>query len=175
MRVLISRLRQKLKDFYDSEGTDEPFELQILLGTHSLTVIRRSGLTEPAAQQPAVFIAVPPVPSIQRPEQHRLLPLLLLLCVALFISTGWLLWDLHRVEASRVQNSTAATTFWKTFFSGPTSAAIILPSPVFFVYSRNKELHVRDVNVNDYASRRNPRRFGRSGMRASRSSITSTR
>jgi hypothetical protein len=74
------------------------------------------------------------------------------LCISLFISTGWLLWDLHRIDAGRAQSPPAATTFWKNYFSGSTPVKIILPSPVFFVYSGNKELHVRDVTVNDYDS-----------------------
>ena len=46
VRVLISRLRRKLKDFYDTEGAGEAFELQILLGTHALTVVRRPAIHE---------------------------------------------------------------------------------------------------------------------------------
>ncbi len=153
VRVLISRLRQKLKDYYDTEGAEDSFELQILLGTHALTVIRRSDCSEPAV------VELPAVISVTRREsppgwlrEHRFVAALLLLCFALLISNGWLLWDRQRFDVVKAQTMPAATTFWKTFFEGPAPVKIMLPSPVFFVYPHNNQLHVRDVNVNDYDS-----------------------
>lgn len=152
VRVLVSRLRQKLKDYYDTEGAEEPFELQILLGTHSLTVVRRFDLSERAAELTAAPPTVLRAASFDWLKQHRLGAAMLMLCNVLLIANGWLLWSHNRSEAVRTQNTLSATAFWKTFFSGATPVKIILPSPVFFSYPHGEPIHVRDVDVNSYDS-----------------------
>lgn len=152
VRVLVSRLRQKLKDFYETEGADEAFELQILLGTHSLTVVRRCSLSEQPVERHAGSSTAARPTSFQWLREHRLGAAMLALCNVLLIVNAWLLWNHNRDEAVRAQNVPSASAFWKTFFSGATPVKIILPSPVFFSYPHSEQLHVRDVDVNSYDS-----------------------
>jgi hypothetical protein len=146
VRVLISRLRRKLKDFYDTEGAGEAFELQILLGTHALTVVRRPAVDE--------MEDLPIAPTNTRTEwlgEHRLLSALVLVCAFLLTTNAWLLWDHYKVQAEILQVP-KPTSFWKRFFVGTIPVKIILPSPVFFKLSPSSQIHVRDVDVNDFDS-----------------------
>jgi hypothetical protein len=52
-RVQISRLRRKLKDYYEGEGSGEAYMLHIPIGTHSLTILNGSSQSlSPAISPP---------------------------------------------------------------------------------------------------------------------------
>jgi hypothetical protein len=146
VRVQISRLRRKLKDFYETEGAAELYQLQIPMGTHTLTVQERFA--------PAMVLLPPAtevvVEDARRGPRARVHPLPVILCVLLALLSGWLLWDRQHRAMGR-DPAQAATSFWTSFLAGA-PVKIILPTPVFFSYSKHPELHVRDVKVNDFAS-----------------------
>jgi hypothetical protein len=148
VRVQISRLRRKLKDFYELEGIHEVCQLQIPVGTHSLMVVRT---TSAALHRPAARSATEIEEPFAAPRRRR--APLYLLCVVVAILTcvsGWLLWQRHVSLSAVKSDAVTATVFWKNFATPGTPVKIILPTPTFFTFPIVPSLHVRDTDVNDY-------------------------
>jgi len=144
VRVQISRLRRKLKDFYDTEGAGGPYLLHIPMGTHVLTV-----LDDPSR----VSISPGPDQEAERFSIRTLIqPLLAIACIALTILSAWLLWDRHKLAQRPVAQP---ASFWTSFLGAGAPVKIILPTPVFFTYPKLPKVHVRDTAINDFESWRN--------------------
>jgi hypothetical protein len=147
VRVQISRLRRKLKDFYELEGVHEPVQLQIPIGTHSIAVVPIApGVTVVSGKAET---DAPLVVSQPRPTSLYLLCGVILLLAGL---SGWLLWQRHAAPPIVVKNDPAATpsVFWRNFLTPGVPVKIILPTPTFFIFPNTSSLHVRDTDVNDY-------------------------
>jgi hypothetical protein len=139
VRVHISRLRRKLKDYYQHE-LGEPELLVIPTGTHQLMVLDPLPLLtepEPVAKQWTGII------------QPYLVPLLSGVCLLLAIFAVSLLWKNHTLR-SQIVEPARANAFWTTFFPGNTPIKIILPTPVFFGFAGAPTLRLRSVLVNDF-------------------------
>lgn len=140
VRVQISRLRQKLKEFYASEGQNCPTYVVIPLGSHVLEVSSRE--TEAPSQQEET-----PKPTF---ADSKLLYGLTALCVVLLIATIWMGWRV--VSERNASPKTSAEHFWQGFLGGPQHTIIILPTPAFFSFkSPETSLLVRDLAINDFA------------------------
>jgi hypothetical protein len=131
VRVQISRLRQKLKEFYDAEGAEFTFQITIPLGGHELDI---------AFNQPA---AEPSRPSM----------LTLTLCAAGLLAAASLTlaiqnWSL-RTRLESFENERAKPAFWQAFFENGKAGNIYLPMPVFFEWE-GTTLKARDPLVNDF-------------------------
>lgn len=165
VRVQISRLRQKLREFYDGEGAHLGCQIVIPVGSHRLELID-SG----AARADA-----PPLQYAEREPQYaplqtvapqfltggaslgaaiplrrvQLIPVLMAAVVFLLASNIWLLW---RSQAASVHAQAPATpavpSLWRQFLDNGFRTRIILPTPVFFDYN---SVIVRDTHVNDFA------------------------
>ena len=84
VRVQISRLRRKLKDFYELEGIHEPAQLQIPVGTHCLVVVPMV----PAALQPAAEPAMPRAETSRHSSAAAHLVVLAVWCHRAVVCTG---------------------------------------------------------------------------------------
>jgi hypothetical protein len=142
VRVQISRLRRKLKDFYETEGAYEAYMLHIPMGTHALTIL--NGASEPLP------LTIAPAEETPFSVTRLVQPSLVLLCIALSLLSSWLLWDRHEKGKVGQRAMVAPTSFWKSFIGVGTPVKIILPTPVFFTYPKLPKLHVRDVDINDF-------------------------
>ena len=147
VRVQISRLRRKLKDYYELEGVHDPAQLQIPVGTHSLVVVPIAAAVPEALEEPAAAEAED-VPAPPRP-QRALMYLLCAACALLACFTGWLLWQRHAAAGAKNDGS-EATVFWRNFATAGSPVKIILPTPTFFTFTGDPSLHVRDTDVNDF-------------------------
>jgi len=141
VRVQVSRLRKKLKEFYETEGRNAAYHLQIPIGAHSLEVLAQS--------LPASTSAVEPVS--WRPPQWGFVTLLIL-CVFFAGLSAWFwssnkratqLHDLHGVLNQPLP-------FWKQFLGASSRSQIVLPTPIFLQFSSKRGLRVRDIDVNDF-------------------------
>jgi len=144
VRVQISRLRRKLKDFYEMEGAGGPHLLHIPMGTHSLVV-------SDDASQLSLLPLVEEEP-VERSFKRFVQPLLVVMCIALTVLCSWLLWERHKLAAISSRFAERPANFWKSFLSGGAPVKIILPTPVFFVYPKLEGIHLRDTEVNDFES-----------------------
>ncbi len=167
VRVQISRLRQFLTKYYESEGRHAAIRLVIPMGTHQIKVIevlqdesgddRIHGLG--IAAPPSV--AVPSFPALQAPSRaHRwLVSVLSGVIVVLLLCVGGLVWGgLNRNNKENVVSARELPVFWKMFMDNGKSTRIVLPTPTFFYWGpprHENSLLVRDITVNDFAKPEN--------------------
>jgi hypothetical protein len=146
VRVQISRLRRKLKDFYELEGSSDPFMLHIPMGTHSLIIVSSAPEPlDPIINLPALQEETPPS-SFTRYIQ----PILATVCLVLLVLTSWLLWDRHERGKILQRAAVSPTSFWRSFIGSGTPIRIVLPTPVFFTYPNLPNIHLRDIEINDF-------------------------
>ena len=143
VRVHISRLRRKLKDYYQQE-TSEPEILVIPTGTHQLLVIDHLANLPVTVEMPAEAQA-PAIDYRRRMWIAATLAVFFAMITAT-LATVWLL-------SSRATPKTLKPTqFWASFLQGNAPIKIILPTPVFFRFPHNHNLLFRSTNVNDFHS-----------------------
>lgn len=147
VRVQISRLRRKLKEYYEAAPPEEPQYLAIPMGTHSLVVQEGT----PAAQEPAEPATDEPLPSPSAVESRGLTVSLAVLVCIFALLTVWLLWQRHATEEALDRANALPSPFWSRFLDKNVDLKILLPTPTFFSFPKMQQLHVRDLNVNDYS------------------------
>ena len=148
VRVQISRLRQRLHDFYQSyESKLCPVFLTIPVGTHQLQVTPRD---VPGVQTVQVQAPVSPVTG---PQVTRLTYLLggTIACLVSVILV-MLFFQLRGAGLRAAETHTPQSQFWSSFLGHGKMTRIILPTPIFFALDdANQQLRVRDLNVNDFS------------------------
>jgi len=139
VRVRISRLRQKLDEFYQGAGLETEIRYTIPLGGHDLRVVRLARGKEPAS------------PKTQRPVVAMLAGLVAILALV----CGLALLDNHRLRQSQGEGTATARQalppFWQNFFSNGKPASLFVSTPTFFEFPGNN-IKVRETTVNDFAS-----------------------
>lgn len=146
VRVLVSRLRLRLKEFYESDGVNLSTRIVIPIGGHQIQVVDA------------------PQPSLEDEPDRELLPLVLrrearnrkvILIQAIFIgvlvlSCVGLFLERNRAVSDAVEGrSRNLPVFWREFLENGRHTRIVVPTPVFFGWGTG--LLVRDVNVNEFA------------------------
>ncbi|MGO4210636.1 helix-turn-helix domain-containing protein [Terriglobus sp. 2YAB30_2] len=158
VRVQVARLRQKLKEFYDDEGTQDPWRLSIPLGSYQLQAepVAKEGVAPDLSVReiPAsIRSAVVPEAVAAKPSASRYL----WFCVAALgtLAIGWLLgsrWERRSQLAAVGSSSVAVSPFWANLLKGGRPTQIVFPNPVFFTWvdKNGDTLVVRDPAVNSY-------------------------
>lgn len=139
VRVHISRLRRKLKDYYQLEP-GEPELLVIPTGTHQLMVLDQS---LHAAAPVADEVVIP-----QAQNRSYTIPILLGIIATLIIATVWLGWKYTGVRS--VPERPKPNAFWTWFLTGTAPIKIILPTPVIFGFKDHPSFRLRSTSVNDF-------------------------
>lgn len=146
VRVLVSRLRLRLKDFYESaDGAELPTRIVIPIGSHQIQVIE--------APRPLVIdIPAPDLlpQALRREARNRKLILaqtiaismLALACVGLMVERN------RAVKNAKEGRTRNLAPFWRHFLENGKNTHIILPAPVHFGWGDG--FLARDVNVNDF-------------------------
>lgn len=160
VRVQVARLRQKLKEFYDDEGTLDPWRLSIPLGSYQLQAEPVSKDGAPLAlairENPPAAAAIPtiaPEPVMAKPPASRYL--WFSAAGLAILAMGWLLgsrWE-RRVQMSTASSSAVVVSpFWANLLKGGRPTQIVFPNPVFFTWvdKNGDTLVVRDPAVNSY-------------------------
>jgi hypothetical protein len=142
VRVHISRLRRKLKDYYQETG--EPEMLVIPTGTHQILVIDHlADLSEP---KKGTEKTTAPTIDYRRRMWIAVTVAIVFAMVTVTLATVRLLSSRGTLETPK------PTEFWALFLQGNAPIKIILPTPVFFSFSNNHNLRLRSTNVNDFHS-----------------------
>lgn len=141
VRVHISRLRRKLKDYYQLEP-GEPELLVIPTGTHQLMVLDQS-LHPTAAPVAADEVEVP-----RTPRRSYMIPILSGIIGILLLATVWLGWKYTSLRS--VPERPKPNAFWSWFLTGKAPIRIILPTPVIFGFKDHPSFRLRSTVVNDY-------------------------
>lgn len=152
VRVQISRLRQRLYDFYQSyEAKLCPVFLTIPVGTHQLQITQRE---VSSAQTAAESIADTPIPLVPSPPQATRLTYLfggLTVCLLIIILV-MVVFQLRETRSHTVEARTPESQFWSSFLGAGKMTKIILPTPTFFALDdANQQLRIRDLSVNDFS------------------------
>jgi hypothetical protein len=140
VRVHISRLRQKLKDYCETAAGNQPVTLILPPGQHRLHV-----------QRAKPFTAVVDSPASPPSNGSRTTMLLVAAAVAIALLLCAALWqwrERRAVEAS-VKNNAAANElppFWRRVLANGKLTRIVFPTPVFVQFG---SIRVRDVKIND--------------------------
>ncbi len=137
VRVQISRLRQKLKEYAESDGGHGGLRLVIPQGSHKLEFIEVAA-AEPKRAWP-------------RPAGRWMLAAA---CVALLVLAGALAWTNFtlRNELDRSTRNNKLPAVWQSMLRPGRLTRVIYPIPVFYVWG---QLRVRDVLINDPEGWRN--------------------
>ncbi len=139
VRVQVARLRSKLKEFYERELPAFPLRISIPLGGHEI--------------EWAHDVNVPPASKsgfLQLPVFYRRIILggiavalvLLLLSLALVFQ--------NRSPKASLPAPQPQPRFWRSFLAGGKGVTVVLPNPLFFRWSSNPNILVRDVDVSEF-------------------------
>jgi hypothetical protein len=161
VRVQVARLRQKLKEFYDDEGAQDPWRLSIPLGSYQLQAepVSKDGVPPDLAireNPPAAAPITPtevPVPVVAKPPASRYL--WFSAAALAILAMGWLLgsrWERRSQIAASDSSSVSVSPFWANLLKGGRPTQIVFPNPVFFTWvdKNGDTLVVRDPAVNSY-------------------------
>ena len=145
VRVRISRLRQKLDEFYRTEGLGSAVRFSIPLGGHELCI---GHLDPPRAERPAPARSNVPLWTLA-----GAVVLLSVLYVGALISK-------HELQAQVAARSDQQDLpeFWSAFFSNGKPASLFVSTPVFFSTPRaefgaTNSVVIRDTGINDFSNR----------------------
>lgn len=149
IRVHISRLRRKLKDYYAETG--EPELLLIPTGTHQLVV----RLPEPAPSESTQPISDQPILQDWRGwlRRHAIVILggaCVLATVLLGVMTAVVISQNRQLKIAAMQQPDQPNSFWKSFLQGDAPVKIVLPTPVFFNFRDHPWLKMRSTQVNNF-------------------------
>lgn len=130
VRVQISRLRQKLKEYAESEGSQGELRLSIPQGTHRLEVA------------PAPVVEKDPL----WPRVRRWLIPSAVACVLILIAA--LMWQnlTLRSEVEAARRTTQLPPLWRAMLRPGRLTRVVYPIPVFYAWG---QLRARDVLNND--------------------------
>ena len=164
VRVQISRLRRRLKDYYLSEGRSTDIRFSVPLGTHQLVldqVTEGSSLPEGAAI--TLFgqerLEVRPQGALAKTNNRTgsaNLAILVLGCavLALALLCGWQYWQLRSQARANSQGVSAQLQpLWRELCANGKPARIVIPNPTFFTWTppNRPNLVARNVEVNSFA------------------------
>lgn len=148
VRVEASRLRTKLREYYDLEGKDDPVFIEMPKGSYAPIVAMRTVKSEAAA--------VPASAAVERPGTMRpiLIALLILLCL---VPSGVALYfylenrHIRQELLTRKQVESAAPEFrpiWSRFLTPGVDTYVVFGSPLFFA-SPDHRLFVRSYDIGE--------------------------
>jgi len=104
VRVNMNRLRQRLEEYYATEGSNDPYRIEIPRGSYKL-LVQPHASAKPASlyvlEGPALPVPVPPPSRLQRLRRPLPLTLLALFVAAVAAGTGWLM---HRAQVREFHN-----------------------------------------------------------------------
>lgn len=144
IRVHISRLRRKLKDYYAETG--EPELLVIPTGSHQL--ILQAPVVIPESVPESVTEQEVPLPAPQAHPGRVLMIISISLAVLLFATASFAFWQYRQLV--RVRPPEQPNRFWSNFLDGDAPVKIILPTPVFFSFRDHPWLKMRSTQVNTF-------------------------
>lgn len=140
VRVQVGRLRQKLHDYYATEGADDPIVVDLPKGTYLLGFHPHASapLNKERESEKPSSVATPPSPSITtKPDVGQWKFAVALLCILLLVAAGMIvaLWGRSRTNVARAGDTdippAALSLFWKQFVDGPEDPWVVFSNASF--------------------------------------------
>ena len=130
VRIQVGRLRQKLAEYYRTEGKDDPCVVELPKGRFKLNCEARPAVSEP------IFQAVPPAEIEAADPRWR--HAALVLGAALVVAAGWAIYASVHLSSARAQLSAFRTGWtpeleelWKPFLTTDRPVLISIADPLF--------------------------------------------
>jgi hypothetical protein len=153
VRVHVSRLRQRLYDFYQSYEAERCMVLlAIPVGTHQLQITYRE-IPQPASpttEESRTEIPEPASPGLQTTRLTYLFGGLSICLLSVILVMVF--FQLRGNGARFADAHTPESQLWSSFLGSGKMTRIILPTPIFFALDDSKhQLRVRDLTVNEFS------------------------
>jgi hypothetical protein len=157
VRIQMGRLRQRLAEYYRTEGKKDPMIVDLPKGRFRLTFEQRSRAT---LGQEGSLSPVPSVPSVQildSPTGRTPKPLLLrlvvgLLAVALLLGLGYLLGrSTTRQQSVANRDNQELETLWGPFLNPKLPLILSIEDPLFAEIRSNPGVYFRDRSMNEWS------------------------
>ena len=158
VRIQMGRLRQRLAEYYRTEGKTDPMIVDLPKGRFRLTFEERSNA--PTFNQEGSPASMPPVPSVEffdsAPSRQLNLSLLHLVvglvAVVLLLCFGYLLGrSTTRPESVAGRNSLDLETLWAPFLSRKLPLILSIEDPLFAEIRSNPGVYFRDRSMNEWS------------------------
>jgi hypothetical protein len=134
VRVQISRLRQRLKDYYETEGKHDASRIHIPMGDYRIDLLD-------APEPPVAPTPLPPPPPATGSRRNLAIAVLCVALAALAID------DIRLRSSSTAESPRQLHPFWLPMVRKGTPIHIIVPAPLFFRWEKQPYV-ARDFNVN---------------------------
>jgi len=156
VRIQMGRLRQRLAEYYRSEGKNDPMIVDLPKGRFRLTFEERSNA--PIFGQESSLSPTLPVPTIKildsaphRPTKLSLLQLVGgIMAVVLLVGLGYVLGHSTR-QQSAADRGQDLETLWAPFFSRKLPLILSIEDPLFAEIRSNPGVYVRDRSMNEWS------------------------
>ncbi|HEY0263983.1 MAG TPA: hypothetical protein VGC07_05620 [Granulicella sp.] len=161
VRIQVGRLRQKLADFYRTEGQDDPIIIDIPKGRFKLCYEHRKDIRPPIEDHgsptaPHLLSAPENLERHEDPPQPtttRLYPVSVLL-VILAVAAAYILfsfWKMRVASAAAAPNLTSdLQALWEPFLSSKRPLIAAIEDPLFVEFHTGSGVYVRDKSINDW-------------------------
>jgi len=133
VRVQVGRLRQKLHDYYASEGIGDVVVVELPKGSYALGLHRRdpAPIPTPIAKETEPPVLPTPLVSRQRSWAIAVTVLSLLLALAIAEIVGQRITGNKAAEAAENYSSPALRLFWKAFLNGAEEPWVVFSNASF--------------------------------------------
>lgn len=133
VRVQAGRLRLKLTEYYNSDGSEDPLVIELPKGSYALSFHLRATIkaNEPPGHPRQPQIVREPAQALSRRPRIATFVLSLLLVISLCVISVLLFRNSARIEQSHEQVPIAYKVFWKSFVSSSEEPWVIFSNAAF--------------------------------------------
>jgi hypothetical protein len=158
VRIQMGRLRQRLAEYYRTEGKNDPMIVDLPKGRFRLTFEQRSSVAnsveDSSLVQSASASSIPAHPAastaVTKPFFLRLV--LSVLVAAVLLGLGYLLGrTTSRQQTAASRNSRDLATLWEPFLSQKFPLILSIEDPLFAEIRSNPGVYFRDRSMNEWS------------------------
>jgi hypothetical protein len=157
VRIQMGRLRQRLAEYYRSEGKNDPMIVDLPKGRFRLTFEERSNspiFGQESSLPPALSVPITKViDSVpDRPTKRSLLQsVAVTMAVVLLVGLGYLLGHSTAPQQNAANRNQDLQTLWAPFLSRKLPLILSIEDPLFAEIRSNPGVYVRDRSMNEWS------------------------
>jgi hypothetical protein len=156
VRIQMGRLRQRLAEYYRSEGKNDPMIVELPKGRFRLTFEERSN--SPILGQESSLPSVLPVSTTKlldspprRPTKLSLMQLVAgIMAIVLLVGLGYVLGHSTARQQNAADHGQDLETLWAPFLSRKLPLILSIEDPLFAEIRSNPGVYVRDRSMNEW-------------------------